>query len=215
MKKMTGLAYRRIDQCEYTRFAGRSVGSARFESGAERKSERGEGEGERERWRERIKKKGGGEHPSRHLEVNGTAKVYFVEEKTGCHATMGPVVGVQRAPRGKRDRVEAVRQRGGGEETEGRREGGYSSSSGGSCRCQCPPSCYPRRGPPEDSGAGHGGSSGSQIFLQRNPWKPRSIGRRKASLSKWIIRRGVSFWDGSFRSVLVGTSPTRCLRAAI
>lgn len=63
----------------------------------------------------------------RHLEVNGTAKVYFVAEKTGCHATMGPVVGVHRAPRdqegyGKRDRVEAVRrsgQRGG--ETEGDR----------------------------------------------------------------------------------------------
>lgn len=52
----------------------------------------------RERERERVKK-GGGEHPLRHLEVNGTAKVYFVAEKTGCHATMGPVVGVQRAPR--------------------------------------------------------------------------------------------------------------------
>lgn len=65
----------------------------------------------------------------RHLEVNGTAKVYFVAEKTGCHATMGPVVGVQRAPRdqegyGHRQKgVEAVRRggqprrrdRGGGE----------------------------------------------------------------------------------------------------
>lgn len=111
----------------------------------------------------------------RHLEVNGTAKVYFVAEKTGCHATMGPVVGVQRAPRDQegyghrqkgpsrsgetRRTAEEERQRGG--------EGGeYSSgSSSGSCRCQCPPSCYPRRGPPEDSGAGHGGSSGSQIFF--------------------------------------------------
>lgn len=73
----------------YIRFARRSVGSARF-------PESGERGGERER--ERVKK-GGGEHPLRHLEVNGTAKVYFVAEKTGCHATMGPVVGVQRAPR--------------------------------------------------------------------------------------------------------------------
>lgn len=111
----------------------------------------------------------------RHLEVNGTAKVYFVAEKTGCHATMGPVVGVQRAPRDQegyghrqkgpsrsgetRRTAEEERQRGGG-------GGEYSSgSSSGSCRCQCPPSCYPRRGPPEDSGAGHGGSSGSQIFF--------------------------------------------------
>ena len=38
----------------------------------------------------------------RRLEVNGTAKVYFVEEKAGCHATMGRMVGMpwwQRAPR--------------------------------------------------------------------------------------------------------------------
>lgn len=26
----------------------------------------------------------------RRLVVNGTAKVYFVEEKAGCHATIGP-----------------------------------------------------------------------------------------------------------------------------
>lgn len=151
---MTGHAKSRVDQCEYIRFAGRSVGSARAA-----RNERGEGEREKERWRERIKKKagGGGEHPSRHLEVNGTAKVYFVEEKTGCHATTGPRGGGATGPAGprggKRDRVEAVRRADSEEEEKEekrQREGGeYSSSSGGSCRCQCPPSCYPRRGPPE------------------------------------------------------------------
>lgn len=72
------------------------------------------------RGRERVKK-GGGEHPLRHLEVNGTAKVYFVAERTGCHATMAPWWGCN-GPRGtkratgKRDRVEAVRR---SEEREG------------------------------------------------------------------------------------------------
>lgn len=57
----------------------------------------------------------------RHLEVNGTAKVYFVAERTGCHATMAPWWGCN-GPRGtkratgKRDRVEAVRR---SEEREG------------------------------------------------------------------------------------------------
>lgn len=69
----------------------------------------------------------------RRLDVNGTAKVYFVEEKAGCHATMGIMVGMpwcQRAPRdqegygsGKRDRVETARrgQRVGETEKERRR----------------------------------------------------------------------------------------------
>lgn len=69
-----------------------------FDSQEGRLGARGSLRKRRERERERVKK-GGGEHPLRHLEVNGTAKVYFVAEKTGCHATMGPVVGVQRAPR--------------------------------------------------------------------------------------------------------------------
>lgn len=51
---------------------------------------------------------------------------------------MGPVVGVQRAPRGKRDRVEAVRQRGGGEETEGRREGGIAAAAAAAVAVSAP-----------------------------------------------------------------------------
>lgn len=35
--------------------------------------------------------------------VNGTAKVYFVEEKAACHATMGPHGGDVGVPRGPRD----------------------------------------------------------------------------------------------------------------
>lgn len=80
--------------------------------------------GTKEEEGERKGKKGGGEHPLRHLEVNGTAKVYFVAERTGCHATMAPWWGCN-GPRGtkratgKRDRVEAVRR----SEEEREREG--------------------------------------------------------------------------------------------
>lgn len=45
------------------------------------------------------------------------------------------------------------------------RRRGKCSSSSSSCRCQCPPSCYPRRGPLKDIGADHGGSSVSQPVL--------------------------------------------------
>lgn len=165
--------------------------------------------GTKEEEGERKGKKGGGEHPLRHLEVNGTAKVYFVAERTGCHATMAPWWGCN-GPRGtkratgKRDRVEAVRR---SEEREREREGGeYSSgSSSGSCRCQCPPSCYPRRGPPEDSGAGHGGSSGSQIFFlstcgKRDPSKYR---RGKAEIDR-ERRENVPEMDYLTGSILLG-----------
>lgn len=36
--------------------------------------------------------------------VHGTAKVYFVEEKAACHATMGPHGGDVGVPRGPRNR---------------------------------------------------------------------------------------------------------------
>lgn len=45
----------------------------------------------------------GGNRPLRRSGVNGTAKVYFVEEKAACHATMGPHGGDVGVPRGPRD----------------------------------------------------------------------------------------------------------------
>lgn len=44
--------------------------------------------------------------------VNGTAKVYFVEEKAACHATMGPHSGDVGVPRGPRDQDDRGASRG-------------------------------------------------------------------------------------------------------
>jgi len=108
------------------------------------------------------------------------AKVYFVEEKAACHATMGPHSGDVGVPRGPRDqddhgaskerrgrrsvRVFARRETGGaGGRWRGKgRGGGKCSNSSSSCRCQCPPSCYPRRGPLKDIGGDRGGPSAPQ-----------------------------------------------------
>lgn len=49
------------------------------------------------------KRKMGRNRPLRCSGVNGTAKVYFVEEKAACHATMGPHSGDVGVPRGPRD----------------------------------------------------------------------------------------------------------------
>jgi len=46
------------------------------------------------------------------LGVNGTAKVYFVEEKAACHATMGPHGGDVGVPRGPRDQGDRELPRG-------------------------------------------------------------------------------------------------------
>lgn len=61
-------------------------------------------------WREKQRKRANGGRavrgryrPLRRSGVNGTAKVYFVEEKAACHATMGPRGGDVGVPRGPRD----------------------------------------------------------------------------------------------------------------
>lgn len=50
--------------------------------------------------------------PLRCSGVNGTAKVYFVEEKAACHATMGPHSGDVGVPRGPRDQDDRGPSRG-------------------------------------------------------------------------------------------------------
>lgn len=68
--------------------------------------------------KERKRKEGGkeeGDRPLRRSGVNGTAKVYFVEEKAACHATMGPHsgdVGVLRCPRDQGERGPSRGRRG-------------------------------------------------------------------------------------------------------
>lgn len=130
----------------------------------------------REKERKRANGRKGGKRryrPLRRSGVNGTAKVYFVEEREGClprdHGA--PWWGCRRAkgPAGPWRLWAEGEERAGvciwgdrGRRKVARRGGKCSSSSSSSCRCQCPPSCYPRRGPLEDIGADHGGPSASQ-----------------------------------------------------
>lgn len=178
------------------------------------------------RGRERVKK-GGGEHPLRHLEVNGTAKVYFVAERTGCHATMAPWWGCN-GPRGtkratgKRDRVEAVR-RSEEERERGRgKEGNIAAAAAAAAVAVSAPLRVTLEGAHRRTVAQATGAPVALKFsffplaergIPRNIGgeRQRSIERGEKTFQKWIIRRGVSFWEGSFCSVFVGTSPTRCL----
>lgn len=163
----------------------------------------------------------------RHLEVNGTAKVYFVAERTGCHATMAPWWGCN-GPRGtkratgKRDRVEAVR-RSEEERERGRgKEGNIAAAAAAAAVAVSAPLRVTLEGAHRRTVAQATGAPVALKFsffplaergIPRNIGgeRQRSIERGEKMFQKWIIRRGVSFWEGSFCSVFVGTSPTRCL----
>lgn len=97
---------------------------------------------------------------------------------SACQEARGTktTVGRQGGGEGGRVRVFARRETGGAG-GRWRSKGGKCSNSSSSCRCQCPPSRYPRRGPLEDIGGDHEGPSASQpvVITERSLTCTRKI----------------------------------------
>lgn len=137
----------------------------------------------------------------------------------------GPVVGVQRAPRDQEGYGQKGPSRSGetkrGERGRGK-EGNIAAAAAAAAVAVSAPLRVTLEGAHRRTVAQATGAPVALKFsffplaergIPRNIGgeRQRSIERGEKTFQKWIIRRGVSFWEGSFCSVFVGTNPTRCL----